>query len=350
MLHVLQEFRDRLDAIMLRCMHDSVLLYGYESYTGRFIKWYAGYYHSIKINYLVSTDMSRGRAYDQEIFRPSILDFDYKDVRKAVIWVTEPVSPELERDLAARGYEKGKTWFDFFTAVYGTDIDAPEDASADIYTKRKSGRRDIQFLEWLEYKYDCNFVTRIKPEDIPGQPAHNSGYGCTTQKEIFPMLDHAHIAPGADDAIFDFGCGKGGALVSFLDYGFQRVGGVEYDAHIYTIAQDNMKRLHLEDRAELLHGDAAELTTEIDGYNWFYFYLPFDETITRQVIANIKESSRRVPRQIGIVFFSAMKHDYIEADGVFRLTNQFTVDMRQRVVAVFENAYKCAFQDQGKDK
>ena len=337
MLHVLQEFRDRLDAIMLRCMHDSVLLYGYESYTGRFIKWYAGYYHSIKINYLVSTDMSRGRAYDQEIFRPSILDFDYKDVRKAVIWVTEPVSPELERDLAARGYEKGKTWFDFFTAVYGTDIDAPEDASADIYTKRKSGRRDIQFLEWLEYKYDCNFVTRIKPEDIPGQPAHNSGYGCTTQKEIFPMLDHAHIAPGADDAIFDFGCGKGGALVSFLDYGFQRVGGVEYDAHIYTIAQDNMKRLHLEDRAELLHGDAAELTTEIDGYNWFYFYLPFDETIMRQVLANLKASLARKPRNMHIIFFSAVRHDYIEENGVFRLTNQFTVDMRQRVVAVFEH-------------
>ena len=195
MLQVLQTFRDRLDGIMLRCMHASVLLYGYESYTGRFIKWYAEYYHSIKIDYLVSTDMSRGRAYDQEIFRPSILDFNYKDVRRAVIWVTEPVTPELERDLAARGYEKGVTWFDFFAAVYGDDIYAPEDAAADIYTKRKSGRRDIQFLEWLEYKFGCNFVTRIKPEDIPGQPAHNSGYGCTTQKEIFPMLDRCHVCP-----------------------------------------------------------------------------------------------------------------------------------------------------------
>lgn len=337
MLQVLQTFRDRLDGIMLRCMHASVLLYGYESYTGRFIKWYAEYYHSIKIDYLVSTDMSRGRAYDQEIFRPSILDFNYKDVRRAVIWVTEPVTPELERDLAARGYEKGVTWFDFFAAVYGDDIYAPEDAAADIYTKRKSGRRDIQFLEWLEYKFGCNFVTRIKPEDIPGQPAHNSGYGCTTQKEIFPMLDRCHVCPQGGDSIFDFGCGKGGALVSFLDYGFQRVGGVEYDAHIYAVAQENMERLHLGGRVELLRGDAAQLTTEIDGYNWFYFYLPFDETIMRRVLANLEASVQRLPRDAHIIFFSAVRHDYIEEGGVFHLTNQFTVDMRQRVVAVFEH-------------
>ena len=76
MLPILEEFREKLDETMLLAMHRSVLLYGYESYTGRFIKWYAEYYHSIKVDYLVSTDMSRGRAYEQEIFRPSILDFN----------------------------------------------------------------------------------------------------------------------------------------------------------------------------------------------------------------------------------------------------------------------------------
>ncbi len=33
-LHILQEFRDRLDDIMLQAMHSIVLVYGYESYTG----------------------------------------------------------------------------------------------------------------------------------------------------------------------------------------------------------------------------------------------------------------------------------------------------------------------------
>ena len=41
MLPILEEFREKLDETMLLAMHRSVLLYGYESYTGRFIKWYA---------------------------------------------------------------------------------------------------------------------------------------------------------------------------------------------------------------------------------------------------------------------------------------------------------------------
>lgn len=59
--------------------------YGYESYTGRFIKWYAEYYHGIEVDYLVSTDMERSRSYDKEIFRPSIFEFNYKNVSDAVV-------------------------------------------------------------------------------------------------------------------------------------------------------------------------------------------------------------------------------------------------------------------------
>lgn len=96
-------FRKCLDELMLPAMHKRVLLYGYESYTGRFIKWYAEYYHGIKIDYLVSPDMSRSRDYDQEIFRPSILDFDYRDARNAVIWLAEPITKELKMWLSERG-------------------------------------------------------------------------------------------------------------------------------------------------------------------------------------------------------------------------------------------------------
>ena len=99
MLPILGEFRECLDNIMIQSIHSSILLYGYESYTGRFIKWYAEYYHNIKIDYLVSTDMSRGRAYDSEIFRPSVIDFNYRNVRQAVIWVTEPMTQNLRVDL-----------------------------------------------------------------------------------------------------------------------------------------------------------------------------------------------------------------------------------------------------------
>ena len=225
MLPILQEFRNSLDNIMLKAMHSSVLLFGYESYTGRFIKWYAEYYHSIKVDYLVSTDLSRGRAYDTEIFRPNIIDFNYKNVRQAVVWLAEPITDSIREFLELRGYKESENYFDFYNAIYGQDICGVNEKNTDIFHRRKEGRRDIQFMEWLEWKYDCNFVTRIPHEFLEVVGKHGGGYGITTQKEIFPILDHCHCIPQEEDAIFDFGCGKGAPLVSFLDYGFKRGGG-----------------------------------------------------------------------------------------------------------------------------
>lgn len=336
-LEVLQEFRDKLDNIMLKAMHRSVLLYGYESYTGRFIKWYAEYYHNIKIDYLVSTDMSRSRAYDMEIFRPSILDFDYRDVRNAVIWVVEPMTDNLREALDKKGYALNTDYYDLYSEIYGDDIYGTNEMGVDVFHMRKEGRRDIQFLEWLEWKYDCNFLTRIKHDDLEVAKEHGEGYGCTTQKEIFTILDRCHCVPKDKDAIFDYGCGKGGALVSFLDYGFDHVGGVEYEPKIFDVLTQNAKKLSIPDRKiELIQGDAAKVDAELDKYNWFYFYRPFDGYIFDKCIKLMCTSYMRKKRKMYIIVISPFSHKQIEESGVFRLTNQFTIDLRQRVVHLYE--------------
>ncbi len=329
MLPILREFRDSLDEIMLKAMHNSVLLFGYESYTGRFIKWYA--------DYLVSTDLSRGKAYDVEIFRPSIIDFNYRNVKEAIVWVVEPMTEGIRTFLEARGYKEGENYFDFYSAIYGEDIYGANEENTDMFHRRKEGRRDIQFLEWLEWKHDCNFVTRIPHEYLEVVGEHGGGYGVTTQKEIFPILDHCHCIPKEEDAIFDFGCGKGGPLVSFLDYGFLRGGGVEYEPKIYEVLEENIKKLGLENRLEILQGDAGKITTEIDGYNWFYFFCPFDNVIFEKCIKSIYDSYRRKKRKCHILSISPYSHNMIENAGVFRLVNQFTIDMRSRVVDVYES-------------
>ncbi len=337
MLPVLDEFREKLDNIMLQPMHNTILLYGYESYTGRFLKWYAEYYHSIEIDYLVSTDMDRGRSYDKEIFRPSVLEFDYKNVNNAVIWLAEPLTEEIGNILNNAGKVKGKTYFDFYEIIYGSDIYGLKEVNTDIFKKKKEGKRDIQFLEWLEWKYECNFVTRISQEFFEVAKEHGKAYGCTTQKEIFPILDRCHCIPQEEDAIFDYGCGKGGALVSFLDYGFKRVGGIEYEPKIYEVLTDNINKLGLGKYAELLYGDAGELAEELDKYNWFYFFSPFDSFIFKKCIKALCDSYKRRKRKIHIVSIAPFEHECIQKTGIFRLTNQFTIDMRQRVVDVFES-------------
>lgn len=95
---------------------------GHERYTGCFIKWYAEYYHNIKMDYLVSTDMSRGRAYNSKIFRSSVIDFNYRDIKPAIVWVTESMTEELRLHLENRGYVKEKIYFNFFDVIYGEDF------------------------------------------------------------------------------------------------------------------------------------------------------------------------------------------------------------------------------------
>lgn len=336
MLKVLDEFRVTLDNIMLSCMNKRVALYGYDSYTGRFLKWYADYYHGIHVEWLISEDMSVGRGYDLEIFRPSVFDFGYRDIRDAVIWLAQPLTEELAGKLEEWGYRKDTTYFDFYAAVYGDDTHSQNGDQTDAFRKRKTGKRDIQFLEWLEWKYGCNFLTPISKDDFEVVDMHGARYSCSTQKEIFPMLDRCHVHPSEQDAIFDFGCGKGGAMVSFLDYGFKKVGGVEYETKTCEVAKENFAALGI-DQANLMCTDARNLKEELDDYNWFYFFFPFDREVFTVVIDNIKESYLRKKRKMRIVYFTAMDYRFIEETGIFRLTNQFTIDSRQRVVGILES-------------
>lgn len=193
---------------MLQCMSDRIAIYGYDTYTGRFLKWYANHYHSIEVDYLVSEDMSTGKGYDREVFRPSIFDFGYKDVRNCIIWLAQPLTEELSQWLSNQGYEKNVSFYDFYDAIYGDTYWADEDIVADVFNKAKSGKRDIQFLEWLEYKYNCNFVLPIAKDKFKVVANHGARYSCSTQKEIFPMLDRCHFHPSEEDAIFDFGLEK----------------------------------------------------------------------------------------------------------------------------------------------
>ncbi len=335
MLKQLDAFRKLLDDIMVPCINKRIAIYGYDSYSGRFIKWYAEYYHGVHVDWLVSEDMATGKGYDLEVFRPSVFDFGYKGILNAVIWVTQPMTLELKVFLESYGFVENESFFDFYKVIFEGDYYWAESAT-DPFSKRKTGKRDIQFLEYLEWKYDCNFLTPIAKEDFEVADSHGARYSCSTQKEIFPMLDHCHVHPSNDDAVFDFGCGKGGAIATFLDYGFKKVGGVEYEPKTYDMAVDNFRKLGIKG-VDLICGDAREITHQLDRYNWFYFFFPFDKAVFKVVIKNLLDSYNRNDRKIHIVYFTAMDYGFIEETRVFKLVNQFTVDSRQRVVGIFES-------------
>lgn len=326
MLKILEEFRIRLDAIIHKCMHKRIVLYGY-GYSGKFVAWYAEYYHSIKPDYIITQDMTSNIPYEFELYRESLFDFGYKDVEDAVVWLCVPLTEEVRGRLETHRYVRNQTYFDFCEVLYG-----------EVYQEQVNGVSAVQPLTYLEHTYGCDFVTRIGTEDFKTVIDGMHPYVATTPKEIFPILDKCHCRPSSNDAIFDFGCGKGSAMLTFLDYGFQKVGGIEYEDGIYKTLTENFEKLGMNPHTKqinCIHGDAAWLKSELDEYNWFYFFDPFEKEIFQEVIYNIAESVRRSPRQAYIINILPRYHELITGTDLFVLTNQFDIMSRQRVVDIF---------------
>jgi len=337
MLQVFDEFRQKLDEVMIKAFGHRIVLWGY-GYTGRFIAWYAEYYHSIKVDFIIEDNWEHSMPYEFPLFRSSVFDFDYMDVKDAIVWLTIPKSEDISLKMRKGGYLKGKTYFDFLEIIYKNNYISDAEDADEIFYQKKKGIRDVQFMEWLEYAYDCNLLTAIPKKYFSHLNAGGGyHYAITTQKEIFPILDKCHCVPLENDAIFDFGCGKGGAIISFLDYGFKKAGGVEFEKKIYDVMISNFNNLgiDLENTVTCIYGNATEIKEELDDYNWFYYFDPFEQCILVETINNICESLKRKPRKIRIININPSFYESILDSGFFVLTNQFCVSMRQRVVDVF---------------
>ncbi len=337
MLEIFSEFRKKLDQVMIKAINRRVVLYGYGR-SGQFIQWYADYYHSIKIDFIVRENMKTGIPYSFPSFPPSVFDFNYKDINNAIIWITFADSEKAKAELKRLGFKEGKDYFDFCEIVYGEDKVWESDNGLDVFTQRKTGNRDIQFLEYLEYKYGCNFVTEIDKSHYYREGIC-VGYKVTTLREIFSILDKCHCIPNASDAILDIGAGKGGGVFSFLDYGFETVGGVELEERIYHVLKHNMELIDkkIGGKVELLCMDAMQLTSELDIYNWFYCFLSDGEHWIN-LAKNIRGSIERKPRKVTIIVRNpyALARESFEQNG-FILINSFSIDTRQRVVNVYTN-------------
>ena len=338
-MEIFDEFREKLDDIMVKCIGKRIVLYGYGR-TGQFLEWYADYYHSIKIDYIITDDWSSGNIpYNFPVFRESLFNFNYKDVDHAVVWLAaDNINGVNSKFLEDRGYVEGNTYYDFRKRVYGDNI-ISEKKSDSIFSA-KSGLRDVQFMEYAEYLYDLNFVAAVYSDMFLNSLDSAHSYSITTQKEIFPILDKLHHHPDNDDAIFDFGCGKGGAMLTFLDYGFKRVGGVEYEDGLYDVLVDNYKKMNMIDseeyKVEMIHGDASKLECQLDEYIFFYYFDPFEESIFMPTIHHICESYERNPRHITLICINPTYNKQILNTGKFNLTNSFMTNTKQKVCNIYE--------------
>lgn len=119
----------------------------------------------------------------------------------------------------------------------------------------------------------------------------------------------------AQDKIFDYGCGKGVAMIFFAKYPFSEIGGIELMKRLFIIAGENFRKKGISN-ACAVHGDATAYQ-DIDRYTYFYFHNPFSGIVLQKVVAQIGESLRRAPRKITVLYHNPQQAHWFEQTGLF---------------------------------
>jgi SAM-dependent methyltransferase len=132
------------------------------------------------------------------------------------------------------------------------------------------------------------------------------------------ILAHFKITPA--DAIVDFGCGKGGILISLSKYPFSKIAGVEISPDLVEIAKNNIKKLKIRNIV-IECCDASEFK-KLNEYNYFYFFDPFPCVVMNEVVLNIEKSVTENPRKVTIIYLNPFCHELVEARKFFVKTRE----------------------------
>jgi SAM-dependent methyltransferase len=151
----------------------------------------------------------------------------------------------------------------------------------------------------------------IVPTDSPNC-SHGNKYEAAPETIIRWCIENCGM--GLSETTFvDLGSGKGRALIVATFYPFERIIGVEYSPQLAAICRQNLEKLGIADKCQVITGDAAEYQFP-DGNLLVFLYNPFDTTILEQVIKNLANTKGQTKiAQLG------PGHDAIKKSGLARV-------------------------------
>ena len=122
-------------------------------------------------------------------------------------------------------------------------------------------------------------------------------------------------------------------MITFAKYPFNKISGVELLPELVTIAEQNFKKLNISN-VTMTVSDAADFT-DLDAYNYFYFYSPFPRSVMVDVIHNIESSLQKKPRPLRLIYCNPEFHDLIEKDSGFHKTAEFYHHQLHHLIYVY---------------
>lgn len=245
--------------------------------------------------------------YRSELLLPILVPND------TVIFLTMQYAQQVNDILESYGYKKNKNYYYLRDLFYD-----------DCYEERSvtySGYLDLMFKMDVEKSYlendkardDCLFYSSI--DDATA--------------ELLNQIEFSH-----NDAMFDFGCGKGLPIMLAYYLGAREVGGVEYDEMLYKACVNNLTKVKIPAN-NIFCGDAIDIKEQLDAFNIFFFYNPFVGETFEKVIKNIQDSYERRKRKMFLLYGNPVCHQAILKNSNFRLTKKIQTGYVMRLAYIY---------------
>ncbi len=169
-----------------------------------------------------------------------------------------------------------------------------------------------------EKKYQINStgadeLTNLKKQNI--DTSHSTMYMPVSYELIeaalkeIPLKNKQHF--------FDIGCGKGRAMCVAAHYGFTRLSGVDFSPALCEAANKNLAivKQQLPAINFFISVEDAAGTIIPEDADCIFLFNPFDETVMKKVLHNIKKSLVKNPRPLNIIYANPLCRHLFTSNG-----------------------------------
>jgi predicted RNA methylase len=156
------------------------------------------------------------------------------------------------------------------------------------------------------------------------RPRHDDGVQYEVPDYLYLRRVIRALKLGPEDVIFDLGCGMGRFVCLMARKKVRKCVGVELLPHLCEAARKNAAQLWGR-RApiEIRCGDAAVADTA-EG-TIYYLFNPFGSATMGEVLANIRSTLSRNPRNITIVYYNSIHEELFQSSGWLEKYHAFRV-------------------------